>query len=101
MNKTKKIIIILLIVAFLVSIGIYLKSIITANTIKEQQKYEEWLKDNCNCTIKERLRCPEGYELNGKTCIGWKSFTNPVLTCSQYNCSGEIMDWDENKEKWN
>jgi hypothetical protein len=99
-KRTKQIFIAGVFLILIIAIGFYVKSAMNANAI-QQKNYEGWLKDNCNCTLKEKVICREGYELVGSICKGFGAYTNPLLTCSQYNCTGEIVNWDNDKEKWN
>ena len=84
----------------LISVTINVKKVMVANTIKEQIVYEEWLVDNCDCFERERLKCSEGFELVGRICKAKGTYTNVLLGCSKYNCSGEIHLFNLEEEKW-
>ncbi len=70
---------------------------ITANAIKEQEHYQDWLFDNCNCTAYERLKCRAPYELEGEHCKYENKITFAIEACSQFDCSDEIVNWNGNK----
>jgi hypothetical protein len=91
-----------LIVAFLMML---IGNKIEENIIKEIQEaeaYEEWLAENCDCVLKERVKCPEGFQLREQTCFNEKenSVTSRLLACSEYNCLGEIKLWNNETSKW-
>jgi hypothetical protein len=93
------------IVVILLGVVIVVNKVMTANAIKEQENYEAWLKNNCNCTEKERPKCSlEGFEYNKirKLCVNTdkKYITYPSLSCSEYNCSNEIKFWNNETEVW-
>lgn len=96
---------IFVIIVILLGIVIFANKVITTNAIKEQETYESWLGENCNCTERERPKCSlEGFEYN-KTrsfCVNndKKFITYPSLGCSKYNCSGEIKLWNNITEIW-
>ncbi|MBI2043725.1 hypothetical protein HYT25_05030 [Candidatus Pacearchaeota archaeon] len=86
---------------------IYYHGNLTANAIKEQQEqeyYENWLPENCNCLEKERIKCVDGFELVGNLCRNEaeKTFTNVLKACSKYSCEDEGTTYIFNKEnqKW-
>ncbi len=81
---------------------VVINKVMTANAIKEQEIYREWLRDNCNCTERARIKCPDGFEWNSERhwCINGKSLTSPSLGCSKYDCSGEIKIWNNETEVW-
>tara|TARA_Y100000034_G_scaffold46233_1_gene56850 strand:+ start:3040 stop:3330 length:291 start_codon:yes stop_codon:yes gene_type:complete len=89
-KKMRNIILIFVILAIIISVVIFAKNISVANAIKEQIVYEESLVENCECIEKERIKCFEGYELDGRFCRKEKKVTNVLRACSKYNCSGEI-----------
>lgn len=70
------------IVVILLVVVIFANKIMTANVIKYQGDYEDWLKDNCNCVDKE------------------KKVASPLLECSKYNCSGKINIWNNKTKMW-
>ena len=79
---------------------------VKANILKENQEtqaYQNWLSENCDCLAHERLFCPSGFQMVNSTCINVdeKTFTNKLAGCSEYNCSGEIKNWDNDNGKWN
>jgi hypothetical protein len=102
LNKIALIIGMVLITAFvLMMIGDKIK----ANVIKqndEMQAYETWMAQNCNCLKRDISICPIGFTMINQTCMGefQKGYTNNLLVCSQYNCSGEIKSWNNETNKW-
>ncbi|MEJ2267777.1 MAG: hypothetical protein P8X70_01740 [Nanoarchaeota archaeon] len=86
----------------LLVIAIFVEKVMTANLIKEQEVYGEWLKDNCNCTEYERIKCPEGFEWNAERhwCMDEGKLTNPRMGCSRYDCEGDIKIWNNRKNIW-
>ena len=93
------------IIVVLLGVVIIVNKVMTTNAIKEQQNYEVWLRENCNCTKRERPKCfLEGFEYNKlrKLCVNSdkKSVTYPSLSCSEYNCSNEIIIWNNETEIW-
>lgn len=115
--KKKTAFIILLIIGLVGSL-IVVERIIAENTSKAQEEYKDWLSNNCDCVEKKKPRCPVGFELsdNEKMCkkeaircpteTGWylegvceeiTYYTNRLLSCSQYNCSGKIVNFTNGK----
>lgn len=97
---------VILILAVLVAVLVIVTNVenaLTANVIKEQieQKvHEEELVDNCDCIERERWKCSGGFELIGRACKRDNEWTNVLLGCSRYNCSGEIHKFNFDTEKW-
>ncbi len=104
----KKILIIILVLVLLVSCFFIVKNF-TEKVVEEGSKKEISLENNCDCIEKEKIICSEGYELmdEKRLCekVGEKCFTgelneiscepfvqySPVfLSCSKYDCDGEI-----------
>jgi len=90
------------IVAFLLMI---IGEKIRSNIIKENeetQEYQEWLAENCECLVKEKIYCPTGFEIINQTCKNENegTFTSRLIGCSEYDCSGEIKLWNNETEKW-
>ena|SRR3989344_4101671 len=86
---------------------IYYHGNITANAIKEQQEqeyYESWLPENCDCLEKERIKCSDGFELVGNLCRNEteKTFTNVLKACSKYDCKdeGTVYTFNLESNKW-
>jgi len=106
MNKIIRNIIVIGMITIIVALSLMLIGRqITANAIKEKQKlqaYEDWLVENCTCLAKERIMCPDGFELKGNWCFNNSKnyFTNILKACSQYNCSGEIKLYNNQTQKW-
>ncbi len=105
-KKGTKLIMILIALIILLIVIINVKKTITTNAIKkeqkEQQAYEEWLVENCECIERERILCPKGFELKDNLCKNEtkKIFTNVLAACSKYNCSEEIHIFNSEEEKW-
>ena len=85
----------------LMTIGNKIKSDIIKEN-QEAQEYQEWLVENCDCLKRERITCPTGFEMLNQTCRNEDAgtYTNKLLICSEYNCSGEIKLWNNETEKW-
>ena len=102
LKKTALILGMVLITAFLLML---IGDKIKANMVKEDneaQAYETWLTQNCNCLERTKFGCVEGYVLLNRSCVNeqTKSFTNVLLGCSKYDCSGEIELWNNETNKW-
>lgn len=98
-EEMRDIILILVILVIIISLIIFVRNVSVANAIKEHEKiqeiidniiYEESLVENCECIEKERIKCFEEYELDGRVCRNGKTITSILRACSKYNCSGEI-----------
>lgn len=83
------------------------RNIITANAAKEQKEKEDYyahLVDDCKCIEKNRATCSEGFVLSadGKACRNEpkKVFTNVLLSCSKYDCDGEINIYNNETQEW-
>jgi hypothetical protein len=101
--KLNKIFLILGIVAVITLLSFIIVNQVNANAIKEKQdteNYTEWLASNCKCLERGRVSCPFGFELKNDTCTYGTYYTNKLLDCSKYDCSGEIKSWDDITEKW-
>lgn len=72
----------------------------TANAVKGDDAKTGWLVDNCNCTERNNLKCPEGFVLESdiRLCRNKSEVTNVLLGCSKYDCNEEIYSWIN--EKW-
>ncbi len=93
------------IIVVLLGVVIITNKVMTANAIKELENYKQWLSDNCECLEHSISKCSlDGFEYN-KTrnfCVNKdkKQVTYPTLGCSQYNCSNEIILWNNETEMW-
>ncbi|MEK6844969.1 MAG: hypothetical protein AABX44_01810 [Nanoarchaeota archaeon] len=104
----KKILIIILVLALLVA-GFLMVKNFTGNVVKEGSKKEISLENNCECVEREKVLCPEGYtlmdekrlcekvsercfttELNTISCEPFVQYSPVLLSCSKYDCDGEI-----------
>ncbi|MBU0958658.1 MAG: hypothetical protein KKB31_01805 [Nanoarchaeota archaeon] len=74
-------------------------------------KSEDWLKQNCVCIEKERKLCRwVGFGYNEERNLCQKkgnpltgeggAVTYPVLSCSVYECGGNLYYWNEGEEIW-
>jgi hypothetical protein len=56
----------------------------------------DWVKDNCDCIEKNKRSCRyEGFELiEGGVCRKAGQITTALISCSKYNCTGEIYEVD-------
>lgn len=98
MKSWKKYLLIVISIFVLSFLVMNIEQEITANAIKKQEHYQDWLYDNCNCTAYERLKCNEPFELEGEHCRYKNKITFAIEACSQFDCSGEIVTW--NGKKW-
>ncbi len=65
--------------------------------------YENWLPDNCNCLERNRSICSNStFVVEGNFCVNkeLKLYTSVVRSCSQYNCSDEMYSFDLEKRRW-
>jgi len=69
---------------------------------QEEQLYQEWLVENCKCLARERISCPSGFQMINQTCKdeSASTVTSKLISCSEYDCSGEIKSWNNETEKW-
>lgn len=106
-NKSKKLIQIMGVI-FIITLAValllmFIGNQMRTNAIKENQateNYTEWLANNCNCSARDRILCPDGFELKNNVCMNKNGYTNVLEACSEYNCSGEIKLWDNETGKW-
>ena len=52
---------------------------------------KDYFFENCDCLERGRLSCKEGFELRDSACWQNTTFTNPIRSCSKYDCSGTIV----------
>ena len=70
----------------------------------EQERYGDWLAEECECLERGKLTCMDGFSLIGNLCRNStaKLFTYPRAECSKYNCTtnetNEIVNWTG--EEW-
>ncbi|MEK6898067.1 MAG: hypothetical protein AABX28_01780 [Nanoarchaeota archaeon] len=106
MKIARNLIIALVVIALAAAIVVYSMNKITiANTIKEQKEqevYAEWLIDNCDCIEKDKIKCSDGFKLEGNLCRNetLKVFTNVLKACSKYECDGEIKVYNNKTGIW-
>jgi hypothetical protein len=68
-----------------------------------QKYYEGWLPENCQCLERNRSVCGnQSFSVEGSYCVNksLKLVTNVVKSCSKYDCSGSIYDFEINKGVW-
>jgi len=75
------------------------------DAVKEQEKqksYYEWLIENCECAIKDRFFCSDGFVLTGTRCYknATKTYSNRLIGCSKYECSEGVAIWNNLTLKW-
>ena len=58
--------------------------------------------DVCRCLERERLRCNDGFELDAekRLCRNGTDITNVILSCSKYECSGTIYQFNFENKTW-
>ena len=107
--KTKNIILAIIILLIVIALGFFIVKKITGNVVKDESKKETWLENNCECVERENIKCPEGYklmdekrlcdkvsekcskgELNKLICEPFVQYSPVLLSCSEYDCDGEI-----------
>ena len=105
---SKKFLITVLVLVLLV-VGFLIVKNFTGNIVKEGSKKEINLENNCECIKKEKVICYEGYklmdekrlcekvsekcftgELNKISCEPFVQYSPVLLSCSEYDCDGEI-----------
>ncbi len=119
-SKTKqkidrKKIIITIVLALTIIAGVFgVNKVITSYVIKSEIPDSDWLQDNCECVEREKLKCPGEFKLDvekrmcrkatvvcpekgeivlyDKDCKEEVAWTNVLLGCSKYNCTGEIYE---------
>lgn len=69
---------------------------------EKQEAYHEWLVGNCDCLEKEKIVCMEGFEYDEERnfCVAEGKYTNVRKSCSQFNCSEEIVSWNSENKLW-
>lgn len=63
----------------------------------------DFFSDNqCACLERNLLDCSSGYELKENVCVNQtlKTYTNPLLKCSKYDCSGATYTFDNETDSW-
>lgn len=107
--KTKNIILAIIILLIAVALAFFIVKNITGNVVKDESKKEIWLENNCECVERENVKCPEGYKLmdekrlcekvtekcftgesNVLSCEPFVQYSPVLLSCSEYDCDGEI-----------
>ncbi len=59
-------------------------------------------RDDCRCFERERLKCSGKFEFDEerRLCVNGKDVTNVLLSCSKYECSGQIHSFNFDTKKW-
>lgn len=78
---------------------------LTAKAIEEKQQqeyYESWLPENCDCVEKERMKCSSGFELVENLCKNKaeNTFTTVLKGCSKYKCSDGDYIFNQENQRW-
>ncbi len=108
-QKTKNVILAIIILIIVLTLAFFIVKGITGNVVKEGSKKEIELENNCECIEREKIICSEGYELmdekklcqkvsekcftgelNKISCEPFVQYSPVLLSCSEYNCDGEI-----------
>jgi len=106
LNKRKNIFLIIVGITLVVAVSLMLiGNKMRANIIKaeqEQKNYHDWLVENCECVVKDRIFCPDGFVLRDKLCYNTKikAFANRLIGCSQYKCEEQTATWNNSTEIW-
>ena len=107
--KIKKLILTIIVLIIIVALGFFIIKNFTGNVVKEGSKKELTLENNCECLEREKVICFEGYELidekrlcekvtekcstgelNVLSCEPFVQYSPVLLSCSKYDCDGEI-----------
>ena len=91
----------LILLAVVLAFSLFSKKIFVGKVVDEPKQEdvgnipdEDWLFDNCNCTARERRVCgDESFEYSNGFCRYKNMITNPILKCSEYNCSEQNYMW--------
>jgi hypothetical protein len=110
MNKALKYLFVIVAVILVSGLGYYyVDKTLTANAIRNERMQEiryddyiEWLAENCVCIEKKFYHCAEDFELKGETCLSsdGKFFSRRLISCSKYDCSGDVRNFNFNETKW-
>ena len=106
-NEIYKVIIscalVLIVIFFL---GLYYKGFYLEENNKNAKQPAENLSfyddEKCRCVERERLKCNDGFELDleNRFCRSGKDITNVILSCSKYECSGVVYEFNFKNENW-
>tara|TARA_Y100000310_G_scaffold207483_1_gene208028 strand:+ start:5323 stop:5694 length:372 start_codon:yes stop_codon:yes gene_type:complete len=77
----------------------------TPKVIDQINVNDFYSQDSCRCLEREKLDCfLDGFEYNETRgfCVNLekKQITNPIPSCSMYECSGRIYSYDVNAKVW-
>tara|TARA_Y100000310_G_scaffold265617_1_gene276736 strand:- start:1800 stop:2144 length:345 start_codon:yes stop_codon:yes gene_type:complete len=97
-----------IIIIFLLIIGLAFFMIkpnnINSKVISDEKSFSEdfFSGDNCRCFERERLKCSGEFELDEerRLCVSEKDITNVLLSCSKYECSGQVYSFNFDTKKW-
>ena len=91
-------------IVIILSIGVpFLLEYQKAKEKAQQSYYEDWLPDNCQCIERNRNICSNStFFVEGNFCVNkeLKLYTSIVKSCSQYNCSNTIYDFNLESQRW-
>ena|SRR3990167_5933393 len=74
----------------------------SSNNIESSYTSDFFIDNQCICLERGIKKCSEGFELSGNLCINKDKtyFTNILLGCSKYDCSGGIYELDNKTKEW-
>lgn len=94
-NSTLKFVlaVILVVAVVFVSVKVFGIAISEGKVVYDDGFFSE---DNCRCFEKEKPTCKTGWEFNELRgfCVNGNLLTNPVITCSAYECSGIVYKYN-------
>lgn len=104
-SKTEIILRILLGAFLLVAIAffaVHFNNALSEGRVASQEGYYDLLVENCDCLAHERAYCMEGFELSehAEFCQKEGRVSNLLKGCSQFDCDGEIVDWNSKTKLW-
>ena len=72
------------------------------NITNSEENFSFYEDEVCRCIERKRLRCLEGFELDSENrlCRKGNDFTNVILGCSKYECSGTIYEFNFENKIW-
>lgn len=67
-------------------------------TVIENIPTEDWLFDNCNCTVRERRACAnESFQYSNGFCRYNNTLTYFISKCSEFVCQNKTYEWGYGK----
>ena len=90
--------------ALLLIFGFFIGKSIKQNRDAKSQNgnFSFYDEEKCRCVERERLTCPKNFELDSekRACINGTDITNVILTCSKYECSGILYQFNFENKTW-